>query len=81
MRWKAQFFLNNNEKNKEKGKLGTFGFKSKHHPGQMRELEHFQEISFVSERKVWVIQTNCLIKDQSLLYVKKFLLSNYKSND
>ena len=51
MRRKAHFFSNNNEK-KEEAKLETFGFKSKHYPGQLRELEHFQEISFVSERKV-----------------------------
>ena len=29
MRWKAQFFLNNNEKNKEEAKCETFGFKLK----------------------------------------------------
>ena len=29
MRWKAQFFLNNNKKNKEEAKCETFGFKLK----------------------------------------------------
>ena len=34
MRWKAHFFLNNNEKkNNKEAKLETFRFKWKHHPG------------------------------------------------
>ena len=43
MRWKAHFFLNNNEKNKEEAKHETFGFKSKHHPCQLRELDNFEK--------------------------------------
>ena len=33
MRWKAHFFLNNNEKNKKEVKPENFRFKWKHHPG------------------------------------------------
>ena len=40
------FFLNNNEKNKEEAKHETFGFKSKHHPFQLRELETFKKDLF-----------------------------------
>ena len=47
MRWKAHFFLNNNEKkNKEEVKRETFGFKSKHHPGQLKELDNFEKDLF-----------------------------------
>ena len=37
MRWKAHFFLNNNEKNKEEAKCETFGFKLTHHLCRLRE--------------------------------------------
>ena len=40
MRWKAHFFLNNNEKNTEVAKRENFGFKSKH-LYQLRELDNF----------------------------------------
>ena len=43
MRCKTHFFFNNNEKNKEESKHETFGFKSKHHPGQLRELVIFKK--------------------------------------
>ena len=43
MRWKARFFLNNNEKNKKEVKRKTFGFKSKHHLGQLKELKFFEK--------------------------------------
>ena len=43
---KAHFFLNNNKKNKEEAKHETFGFKSKHHPGQLKELDNFKKDSF-----------------------------------
>ena len=43
MRWKAHFFLSNNGKNKEEAKRETFGFKSRHHPGQLRELDYFEK--------------------------------------
>ena len=43
MRWETHFFLNDNEKNKEEAKYGTFGFKSKHHPCQLRELYNFEK--------------------------------------
>ena len=32
-----------NGKNKEKAKRETFGFKSKHHPCQLRELDNFEK--------------------------------------
>ena len=41
MRWKPNFFLNNTEKNNEEVKHETFGFKSKYHPCQPRELDNF----------------------------------------
>ena len=46
MRWKAHLFLNNNEKNKEEAKRETFGFKLKHHPGQLREVDNFEKDLF-----------------------------------
>ena len=46
MHCKAHFFLNNNEKNKEEAKHETFGFKSKHHPSQLKELDNFKKDSF-----------------------------------
>ena len=46
MHWKAHFFLNDNAKNKEEAKRETFGFKSKHHPGQFRELDNFEKDLF-----------------------------------
>ena len=42
----STFFLNNNEKNKEEAKPETFGFKSKHHPCQLRELDNFEKDLF-----------------------------------
>ena len=35
-----------NGKNKEKAKRETFGFKSKHHPCQLRELDNFEKELF-----------------------------------
>ena len=46
MHWKAHYFLNDNEKNKEEAKRETFGFKSKHYPGQLRELDNFEKDLF-----------------------------------
>ena len=46
MRWKPNFFLNNNEKNNEEVKRETFGFKSKYHPCQPRELDNFEKDLF-----------------------------------
>ena len=46
MRWEALFFLNNKEKAKEEAKRKTFGFKSKHHPCQLRELDNFEKDLF-----------------------------------
>ena len=46
MRWKAHFFLNSNEKSKEEAKRETFGFKSKYHPCQLRESDHFEKNLF-----------------------------------
>ena len=64
-------------KSKEEAKLETFGFKSKHHPDQLRELEDFQfelpQSKRISNKRSELISKYC--------YVKKFLLSNYKSND
>ena len=40
MRWKTHFFLNNNEKIKGEAKRETFGFRSKHHLCQLRELDN-----------------------------------------
>ena len=56
MRWKTHFFLNNNERNKEEGKRENFGFKSKHHPCQLRELDNFEKdlfnvVAFLKFRK------------------------------
>ena len=50
MRRKAHFFSNNNEK-KEEAKLETFGFKSKHYPGQLRELEHSKKFHLCLKEK------------------------------
>ena len=54
MPWKAHFFLNNNEKNKKETKRETLGFKSKHHPCQLRELDNFEKDLFnvVSSLKI-----------------------------
>ena len=54
MPWKAHFFLNNNEKNKKEMKRETLGFKSKHHPCQLRELDNFEKDLFnvVSSLKI-----------------------------
>ena len=46
MRWKAHFFFNNEKKNKEEVTRETFGFKSKHHPGQLKELGNFEKDLF-----------------------------------
>ena len=48
MRWKAHFFLNNNdETNKEeKRKAKLFEFKSKYHPGQLKKLGNFEKNLF-----------------------------------
>ena len=46
MRWKAYYFLNfNNNKNDETDNE-TFGFKSKYHPRQLKELENFEKDLF-----------------------------------
>ena len=42
----STFFLNNNERNKEETKPETFGFKSKHHPCQLRESDNFEKDLF-----------------------------------
>ena len=42
----STFFLNNNERNKEETKPKTFGFKSKHHPCQLRESDNFEKDLF-----------------------------------
>ena len=46
MRWRAHFFLNVNKNNDNETKTETFGFKSKHHPGQSKELENFEKDLF-----------------------------------
>ena len=46
MCWKAHFYLNNKDKNKEEEKHETFGFKSKHNLCQLRELDNFKKDLF-----------------------------------
>ena len=43
MRWKAHFFLNNEERNKEEMKRENFGFKSKHQICQLRQLDNLEK--------------------------------------
>ena len=45
MRWKAHFFSNSNERNKEKAKRETFRLKLKH-PCQLRELVNLEKDFF-----------------------------------
>ena len=43
MRWKAPFFQNDANSTSNKMVKETNGFKSKHHPGQCKELETFEK--------------------------------------
>ena len=51
MRWKAHFFLNDD--NKENNTKTSFGFKSRYHPPPCTELEHFEKdlINIISNAK------------------------------
>ena len=46
MRWKAHFFLTNTYNANDSVNRGTYGFKSKHHPGIRKELETFEKDLF-----------------------------------
>ena len=46
MRWEAHFFLRQNENCNENVPKETYGFKSKHHPNQCKELEMFEKDVF-----------------------------------
>ena len=57
MRWKAHFFLNNEERNKEEMKRENFGFKSEHQICQLRQLDNlekdwFNEVASLKFRKL-----------------------------
>ena len=43
MRWKAHFFLRNNEEQQSSGRNPTFGLKSKQSPPSVPELKRFEE--------------------------------------
>ena len=43
MRWKAHLFQNNANNASRRTIKETYGFKSKHHPGQCKELETFEK--------------------------------------
>ena len=46
MRRKVHFFLNNNDKTKKEEVNEMFGFKSKHHKGQLKELKNLEKHLF-----------------------------------
>ena len=43
MRWKAHFFQNDANNTSNRMVKETYGFKSKHHPGKLKELETFEK--------------------------------------
>ena len=57
MRWKAHFFSNSNERNKEKAKRETFRLKLKHYPCQLRELDNLEKR---------LLQRSCFSKIQKI---------------
>ena len=46
MRWKAHFFLTNTYDTNDNMNKESYGFKSKHHPGIIKQLETFERELF-----------------------------------
>ena len=46
MRWKAHFFLTNTYDTNDNMNKESYGFKSKHHPGIIKQLETFEKELF-----------------------------------